>query len=422
MDILRDGNSVGGNIVRLLVLVGTIVAAAARESLADDRAAGDLLIATYKPVAVLTSAEANAAVAGLENALVECEDSYLAFRIRYRVGVLYFKANMMQMSRDRFLQIANNSECPESVRICSFNMIGQISRLEGKNVEALGAFDRVAGLLEQRLSKHTADPALLKLLCSALFSKGEIHEVQRDYAAGITDYSRLLDLLKQSKNEDMWEQYAPLLSDRISQLHLRQGDVEKYLEWAAALVAEYPTYYRTPIVKLEMECIKFLRGVPVDFEAVDGSFSAPARVIAFLKEKNKTLAPEIAGKFERLCEEYRHTSYGGTLLHYHYAWLLDALGQKDRAAEILRRVGSADIAKTDNQSSKGVVLGTLQEYARVQSAIMLGEKADYTDALQVLGSLRKHPDKSHLSELAKSVRESTEILKREVPKDESTKK
>jgi hypothetical protein len=69
-----------------------------------------------------------------------------------------------------------------------------------------------------------------------------------------------------------------------------------------------------------------------------------------------------------------------------------------------------------------VVLEAVQEYARIQSAIMLGEKGDYTDALRVLRSLRKHPDKSHLSELAKSVTESIEILKREVPKDESTKK
>jgi len=392
-------------------------------SLATGKTPAEVLTATYRSPAAITPAEAKSAIAGLEKVLADCKDSYLAFRIRYRIGVMYFRAGMMGKSKVRFLQTANDLKCPEFIRACSFNMIGQISRLGAENKEALEAFNQVANLLEQRLSagkEYTPNPALTKLWCSALLNRAEICELQQDYTASITEYNRLLRALSQSENKDMLDQYAPLASDRISQLYLRQGDIDKYIELAESLTGDYSEYYQTPVIRLESECVKFLKSISANLEFLnDGSFGAPAHVIAYLKgSKSGTSAQHIVAQLDRLCKEYRNTC-GGILLQYHYAWLLDALGEEHKAAEVFARIFSNDIADTNNKSQKKAIVETVQEYAKIQYAIMAGEKADYKEALRVLGSLRSHPDKSHISELAKSVIKSIQILKREVPKDEN---
>ena len=72
-----------------------------------------------------------------------------------------------------------------------------------------------------------------------------------------------------------------------------------------------------------------------------------------------------------------------------------------------------------DESREKAIAETVREYAKIQYAIMAGEKADYNEALKVLGSMRSHSDNSHISELAESVAKSIEILKREIPKDEN---
>ncbi|MHC4479016.1 MAG: hypothetical protein ACYTEL_25605 [Planctomycetota bacterium] len=417
MDI-RKGGSLSCRSILCLVLAGAIGVIAERVSFAGNKAAAEVLIATYKSAPALTTDEAELAVSRLEKTLFDCGDSYLSYRIKYRIGLLYFKAHMVEASKAKFRQSANDPCCPELVHIFSFNMIGQISRLTGKNREALEAFEQVAGLLEKRSSRtgeFTAGSVLARLWCSALVSKAEIYELAQDYAASITEYNRLLHILSGNKDNFLLPRYAPLLNDRMSQLHLRQRNLDKYLELAEALTTEYPQYYRTPIVKLEIECVKYLTSAAGDFEFVNGSFSAPAHAIARLKSSmEESLVQRMVDMLDGLRQEYRHTAYGGFLLHYHYARLLDSLGAKDKAIEVLAPICSAETVAPTTKPCRRKVMETVQEYARVQSAIMLGERADYKQASRRLGSLRVHPDESHILQLAKSVRKSLETLKREV--------
>lgn len=420
MDIQKNGSC---SLIFYLCFIVAITVVADRVSLATGKTPAEVLIATYRSPAAITPAEAKSAITGLEKVLADCGDSYLAFRIRYRIGVMYFRAGMKGTSKARFLQIANNPKCPELIRACSFNMIGQISRLRAENKEALEAFNQVANLLEQRLSagkEYTPNPALTKLWCSALLGRAEIYELQQDYTASITEYNRLLRALSQIENKDMLDQYAPIASDRISQLYLRQGDIDKYIELAESLTGDYSEYYRMPIVRLELECVKFLKSVSANLEFLnDGSFGAPAHVVANLKgSKSATSAQHFVDELNRLCKEYENTC-GGILLQYHYAWLLDALGEKHKAAEILARIFSNDVSDISNESREKAIAETVREYAKIQYAIMAGEKTNYKEALRVLGSMQSHPDKSHISELATSVAKSIQILKREVPKDEN---
>jgi len=422
MVIRKDDNSIRGKAIFCLALVRVMVAVVESVSHTGNRAA-EALIATYGSAPVLTTTEAESAIARLEKALVDCEDSCLTFRIKYRIGVICFKADMMDASKDRFLSLVNDPECPELIHICGLNMIGQISRLAGRNSQALGAFERLANLLEKRLSiggGYAANPALPKLLCLTLFAKGEISELSRDYAAAIAEYDRVLRILSENKNEFFVCRYAPLANDRICRLYLQQADVNSYRRRAEALIADYPEYYRTPVVKLEVACVKFLQSASADVEFADGGFSAPAEVIAWLKSSShKTLGEQIVNTFETLCRGYEPSSYGGVLLYYHYAWLLDTLGKKDRALDLLARICSRDIGDISSGFLPKSSEETVQDYAKIQRAVMLGERADYEEALQVLDRLRAHPDKSHISELGKSVREGIEILRREVRPYES---
>lgn len=414
MDIRKNGNF---SLMRWLVLIGTSVLIAQSVSLANNTVATEVLIATYKSPPVITPAEAQSAIARLQKALADCQDSYLAFRIRYRIGATYFKAGVMGQAKTEFSRVANDAKCPETVRMCSLNMIGQISRLTGKNEQALKAFNQMVSLLEQQLTvsqKNQTTPVLMKLLSSALLSRAEIYQLQRNYAASITQYNRLLSALKQSADNVIFSQYAALVNDRISQLYLQQGDVVRYIKLAQALTADYPRYYRTPLVKFEIECVKFLEAAAPDLEFVNGSFVAPVLTTAYLKDsKGTNRVQRITSKLNELCKEYSTDSYGGILLRYYYAWLLDTLGEKDKATGMLAQISSADIDSIVRQKT---IAKAIQGYAKIQQAIMLAEKTDYTQALRVLGSLRTHPDESHISKLAKSVSESVQILKREVPK------
>jgi len=418
MDILKKDSC---SLVLLIVVIGAVILPIEDVSFADTSTAARTLAATYNLGHNIMRAEAKSVSARLEKVLTDCKDSNLAFRLKYRIGMIYFKGGMADDAISRFLQIANNSDCSELTRVCSLNMIGQISRMKGRDKEALDAFNQLANLLEQRLAvdkKNPVNPALMKLLCSALFSRAEIYQMQKDYTASICEYDRLIHILDRNKKEQL-SQYVPLASDRISQLCLREKDISRYIKIAETLSTEHPEYYRTPVVKFEIEAVKFLKSVSANLEFAHGSLTAPVQLITYLKDtRDKTSAQQIVDKLARLCKDCPGV-YAGILLNYHYACLLDALGRKDKAVEILARISSNNTVNAANKSRTQAPAGAIREYAEIQRAIMLGERADYRQALLMLGSLQTQPAQSHISNLAKSVAKSIEILKREVPKNDN---
>jgi tetratricopeptide (TPR) repeat protein len=421
MDILKNANCSNSYVIFLSLIIA--IPATIQGASYEVRTPEEVLIATYKLSHTVTPEETKSAVSRLERALTDCRGSYLAFRIEYRIGVIYFQAGMMKSSRAEFLQISDDPKCPELIRTCCFNMIGQISRLVAENEEALKAFDKVANFLQRALfidKIYAPDSAMAKLWCSSLLSRAEIYELQDNYPASINEYTRFLDAFDRNRNLDTLSQYAPLAYDRMSQLYLRIGNIEKYTELASALIKRYPEYNRTPIVHLELECVKFLKGTSTSFP--NGSFCAPATAIAYLKSSNNTAsAKNIIDSLNELCEAYK-SSHAGILLQYHYAWFLDTVGEEQKAREILSRISSTDTFKADDNSSQETIAGITQEYAKIQYAIMAGEEAEYKEALSVLGSLHTHADESHISELAKAVTKSIQTLKREVPKNDNREK
>lgn len=421
MDILKNANC-SHSLIFCLSLVIATPATIHGASFDKARTPEEILIATYKLPHTITPAEAKSAVSHLERALNDCRECYLASRIRYRIGVMYFRAGMIRPSKAEFLRTAIDPECSEPIRACSFNMIGQISRLAAENGESLKAFDKVVNLLKRSLfadKKYVPNSAMAKLLCSALLSRAEIYELQHDFTASINEYDRLFDAFNQSKNVDMTSQYAPLAYDRMSQLYLRAGNIEKYTELTQALTERYLEYSRTAIVQLELECVKFLKSASASFNFPNGSFCALAQVIDHLKHSNdSTSAQNVVDTLNALCKAHRGTR-AGILLQYHYAWLLDTVGEKQKATEIFSRISSIDTLNANDNHSQETIARVIQEYAKIQYAIMAGEKAEYKEALRVLGSLHTHADESHISELAEAVTKSIQTLRREVPKNDN---
>ena len=411
-------------IYSVLLCIVLICAAMIEARSADIGSATDALPAPNMSAAITARQDAESTVGSLEKALAACEDNDTAFKIKYRMGVIYFRSNMMNESKTKFHQVAEDSECPELIRACSLNMVGQISRLQGRSKDALKAFEALLNLLEPRLftkSKKDAKSASTRLWCSALFSKAEIYETEQDYAASIAQYSRLLESLSAQNDQEVFRKYAPLLNDRISRLYMRQGSLDKYMKVAEALIKNYPGYRRRPLVELESECVKLLRSTSPNTEFTSGGFTAPVRLIALMrKPKNRTLAQNICGKLDKLCEEQNNT-YEDIVLRYHYAWLLEALGEKDKAAEVLARTLSGNSVPTQVDTHKKLIVETVRAYAGIQSAIIAAESAEYKKALRILADMQEHPDGSHVSTLTKAVAKNIEILRREVPRNEAQK-
>lgn len=407
-----------------LLCIALISAVMIKARSADIGSAADALLAPHISAAIAARQDAESSVGSLEKALAACKDNGTAFKIKYRMGVIYFRSDMMNEAKAKFRQVAEDSECPELIRACSLNMIGQISRLQGRSEDAIKAFEVLLNLLEPRLSterKTIAKSASTKLWCSALFGKAEIYETERDYAASIAQYIRLLKSLSAYNDQEIFRKYAPLLNDRISGLYMRQGSLDKYIKVAETLIKDYPGYPRRPLVELESECVKLLRSTSPNTELAGGAFTAPVQLIALMREpKNRTLAQNICGQLDKLCEEHNNACEG-IVLRYHYASLLDALGEKNKAAQLLARTLSNDSVTTQIDTHEKAIVETVRAYAGIQSAIIAAESAEYKKALQVLADIQEHPEGSHISKLKNAAVQCIEILKREVPRNETRK-
>ena len=359
-------------------------------------------------------AEIEASVRNLEQMLRTCRDPNAAYKIRYTKATLYFRANRMEQSKSEFDRIVHEPHCPNSITIYACNMIGQIAQIQEEYPQALDTFDRTAKLVQQYVSADVNDPnnaALIHVGASALLARARICFLDENYSAALSEYDRLLS----AQDHFKWPQeYAAMALDHIGQLHLRQHNIEKYFETAQRLTTSHPRYYRTPLVALESECVKLLLAVghPCDFTC--GALNAPAAVIEYFKEPlNRASASDISEKFRTLIRRYP-MGYGTFLLQYHYAWLLDTLGRKDEAEAIFAGISGSELLDISPGSPQKIIIDTIRQYAKIQYAILLAEKADYKSSEKILSTVQSGPHNSHLSKLTQSVIENVQILKREV--------
>ena len=413
MDILKKDS------FRKIVFAVFLVLASGLNALAQEKQSAQILIDSYKLPDNLTTEAAGKAISELNQALTLCTDDTLKFRIEYRIGIFYFKSSDLVQAVDSFKKVAQLTDCPDLIRLCSLNMVGQIYRMQAKDDKALKAFEELIEQSQKFLSNNANQEnpsSVLKLSVTAGFAKAEIYQYNQDYDSAITEYKRIYSCLKSNKTPET-NNYAPLALDRISQFCLIRDKVGDYNQTAIELVGKYPDYYRTPIIKLETEAVKILKEKDITVDFPRGSLDAPARLIAHIKDNgDKELKEKTASLLKDLSSQYRQ-SYDGILLGYHYAWLLDASGEQKQAAKVLEDICKQAVAINPDVPVTASVISTLTDYAKLQQAVILGEESKYREALEVVFSVKPDPNDVHMSNLADSIEKALEVLKREVPKD-----
>lgn len=337
----------------------------------------------------------------------------------YSNGIDYFKAGDLEEALSSFEKYESDIGSPYIVRLCSINMVGQIYRMQAKDDKALIAFEK---LIEQAHELFREEPNKViplyvsKLVTAAGFAKAEIYQYNHEYDRAIGEYKRIVDYLKAHGYFEA-NSYAPLALDRMSQLYLISGRVEDYYDAAGELIKKHPSYYRTGIVKFEAEAIKKLRQQDDGAAFARGSYDAPARLIELIKESgDNELNESTSLVLEGLLGQHKN-SYSGVLLGYHYAWVLDAAGEREKAIELFEIVGKEASQAGFERQSVTLITNALGNYAKLQQAVILGDKNKYREAIGVIKTLDPDANDVHIFNLSNSIGNAMETLKREVPKD-----
>ena len=356
----------------------------------------------------------------LEKSLEACEDSKLVFRIKYRIGVLLYKAGKINEACLMFEQTATEANCPLLVRISSLNMAGQIHRLLGQTKKSLETFDNILTTTEKSLTteKYTVPPIVLKLAALAVFGRGEIYQQQEKYKLACQEYKRLFNIL-QYTGQDEFDRYKAICKDRMAQLYLIDGNSTGYLKASRDIVKSHPKYYRVALIEFEMAALELLSQDSYDMKFPRGSFDVPVRLVVYATENpNDEKVADIISWLEKHSTSHEN-NYSIAIVNYHYAWLLDVTGKHQEAADMLGRISQVRSFNGDEHGFLAPLLKDLDHYACLQRATILGEVGEYKAAIKSAHSIPDDPNNIHLSSLTESIKEGLETLKREVPKNES---
>ena len=404
---------------RKIVFVALLILASGFTALGDENPAAQILIDSYKLPDQITLEAAEKTISELKHAIILCTDGNLRFRIEYRIGILYFKAGELAKAVGCFSTIVPTADCPDLLKLCSYNMTGQIYRMQAEDDKSLEAFEKLIELSKKILTEdpNHGNPAfVVKLAVTAGFAKAEIYQYNQEYDSAISEYKRIITGLGSNKSPEA-DGYASLALDRMSQLYLIKDKIEDYNQASGELIEKHLGYYRAGIIKLENEAVKMLKKKDTSAVFPLGGFEAPARLIAFIKDSNDSeIKSTTTTLLKDLCRQYRQ-SYAGILLGYHYAWLLDTVGEQRKAVEVLDDICKQAASINPDMPNTALVISTLTDYAKLQKVVILGEDNKYQEALKIVDTIKPDPNNAHLLNFADSIKKAFETLRREVPKD-----
>lgn len=126
-----------------LALACCLITAFAPVTLNYVRAIDDTAHASCGLVSKLSLDEIPKEIERLQKKLKRCRDRDRASKIKYRIGLLYFKDGKLDRADSIFDDIANDKDIPLLIRICSLNMSAQTARLIGNDSRTLEVFDKL---------------------------------------------------------------------------------------------------------------------------------------------------------------------------------------------------------------------------------------------------------------------------------------
>lgn len=415
MDTLKYENC--KYVIISLILIFSIVS----QSFADQLTAVEVLRKSYKIKEPLSKSNAQEVITQLESALQNCSDKNIEYRIKYRTGILRFKSSDLEAACKIFNQICQAQGCPPTIKLCSLNMAAQIYLMQGDPANALKAFESVIETSTnffQRTEDKQASSIYSKLTANAYTAKAEIYLHQGDCNIAMTEYQKLAGFFE-GREFDQKRNLEAVLLDKISQLYLIKGRSYSYIKAANKLI-KYPDYYRTGLIKLEIEAATFLMQKKPSLLIGQPAFRAPVILIEFLKEnRDKALLESTLAFLNKLSNSYQQ-SFSGAIIDYHIACLLDGFGERVQACELFEKVYNQAAEIDIETSQQRNILSNLSNYAKLQHALILCESGKYKHGLKVLSKLETGNADCHISKTKESIEYSLQILKREVPNETSS--
>lgn len=410
MVIQKKENFKLSGLALILVLVISL------DVIAGPKKAVDVLMDSYEFEGKMTSEGLEETIIELNCYLSSCTNDEVKYRIQYRIAMMYYKSGDWEKAAGCFEEINASIDCPDLIKLCSFNMAGQIYRMQGKDKRALEQFDKLISLsyLIMNESHQPVSLAVGKLTVSAILAKAEIYQIRGCYDLAVEEYKQAIAFTGEGRFG--LDDIAPVL-DRLSQIYLINGNLEGYRKTCARLIRKYPEYYRTPIVRLETAAVDLLVREDISIDFSSGSLESPVKLISLIGNGcDRQLMDRATSIFKQLYSQYNQ-GYAGVLLGYHWAWVLDMTDRHEQAARVFEEIiKKAELINNDNEVFSRV-LKTLTGYAKLQQAIIYGEKNRFNEALELVSSLNLEPDDTHMVNLSDSIEEALKILKREVPKD-----
>lgn len=327
----------------------------------------------------------------------------------YKIGVIYFKHKMFQSALPYFKEAAKPIAGVEQLNAYALNMVGQTCRFLENRQAMLEAFTTLRKRLAPTLSSSGKPQEWeIRLLSLAAFSNAEAYQMQGDTLKATNEYSVMVKYRDLADYSLAYQKYLGLALDRLSQLYLQQQEVAYYQNCITQLCQYCPNYERKGLVEFEHLCIATLLEQFPELEFPQRSLIAPARLIEEVDKINDAqIESELFTKITDLERAYQAT-LSGLFIKYHHAWIFDRLGHQEKAISLFR-----EVAKKSRDIGKSKSLLQMGNYAAIQSAILLGEKGYYREALKEIGSIERLKPGSHLWKLKESVGRSLDISRKE---------
>ncbi len=371
---------------------------------------------TYNLNTSISEDQANRLIELLKKESANIRNTNLLAKINYRIALLYYKASMLDKSVAMFLQTANDNAFSPVICAASHNMAAMIFKQQGRYDDAIEQFEKnVALTIADYKLNNKSTPAILKLGCLALFNIADIHQSMGDIDLAIDAYGRLLCIVPYS-SDGRFREYVPITRERLGQLYLYKKQPQKYIAVCQVLLADFPDYYRWSLVNFEVQCIKCIMQIAGADQLPQTSYAAPAELIKLIKNTpEKEKFADYITKFESdILQDPQN--YAQLLKNYYCSWIFDSVGKKQQAFKALQAINE-NVPNETGYDNLDTIFTAIRQYAKIFQVVILQESNHYSQALEMLKSIKEAENQPHISKLVDSINKNTEILKREMIKD-----
>lgn len=349
--------------------------------------------------------------AQIKSQIEQCDDDSEKAVLKYRLGIAYFQIADYGNAESCFCELKDSIFLLPTQQLKALHMQAVCLRLLGQDSQAIDTLDSLAEMCKQIM--HEGDRQQTEDLPAHLFeltqlAKAELHEKSYQWRQAVFQLEQLLTF-RQGRFRPYYTGDAELI-DRISDRCLRTVDLEGYRKCVDLLMKSYANYNRVGLVWIENECVEFLEDFNYDFDYENGTSGVCVEVIRLAQSANDKQAFEKILLSFSLQADREQNPACRLILGYHYACLLDAIGEKDNAMQVFEQLSLTDTSVFDQPVPAEIE--RITAYSSIRAAILHAEKQDYQHAKSIINQITDTAA-THIRGLVESVSESLQTLIRE---------